>query len=90
MVTLFRRILVPCQQTSNFDLSCDFYRVCRAGDDDSGGGEDLQVAEPQLQGGLHELDQLRQRVQDGGLPRRQVQDALPREQVLLHKGLLTG
>uniref|UniRef100_A0A0E0NI32 Uncharacterized protein n=1 Tax=Oryza rufipogon TaxID=4529 RepID=A0A0E0NI32_ORYRU len=60
----------------------------RDGDDQGGGGEALPVAEPQVQGHVREQQQLRQRVQDGELPRRRVQVARPRAQVLLQEGLL--
>jgi hypothetical protein len=45
---------------------------CRAGDDQGGGGEALPVAEPPVQGPVHEQQQLRQRVPDRELPRRRV------------------
>ena len=65
--------------------------MCRDGDDAGGGGAALRVAEPQVRGRLHEEEQLRARVPDGGLPLRRVQ--APRRhpaQVLLHQGLLAG
>jgi hypothetical protein len=73
-----------------FDMNCDFSWIYRAGDDDGGGGEDLHLAEPQLQGRLPEQHELRQRLQDGELPRRRLQDSALPTQVLLHKELLMG
>ena len=48
----------------------------------------LPVAEPQVRGRLHELPELRGRVQDGGLPVGRVQVARHRAQVLLQAALL--
>jgi hypothetical protein len=61
---------------------------CRDGDDEAGGSEALRVTEPPVQGRLLQQQQLRQRVQDGELPRRRVQGRGPPAQVLLQEDLL--
>jgi len=49
--------------------------VRRDGDDEGGGSEALPVAEPQVRRRLPEQEELRQRLQDGGLPVGRVQVA---------------
>lgn len=62
--------------------------ACRDGDDEGGGGEALHVAEPPVRRRLHEQEQLRERLQDGGLPVGRVQVARHRAQVPLQADLL--
>uniref|UniRef100_A0A8R7JUM3 Uncharacterized protein n=1 Tax=Triticum urartu TaxID=4572 RepID=A0A8R7JUM3_TRIUA len=63
---------------------------CRDGDDEDGGGPDVPVAEPQVQGHLPQQQQLRRRVPHRELPRRRVQHAPRRAQVLLQADLLSN
>lgn len=58
--------------------------------DEGCGGEDMRVSEPQVRGAVREEVQLRQRVPDGGVPRRGLPWCPAPQQVLLHQDLLNN
>jgi len=63
--------------------------LCRDGDGQGGrGGEALPVAKPRVQRPVLERHQLRERMQNGEVHRRQVQDRRRLAQVLLQESLL--